>query len=501
MKSNRILLLLFVLSLMMGCGGGGGGSSSSSSSGSQTTATLVSISVTPSNPSIALGTTEQFTAIGTFSDKSTQDLTTSVTWSSSATSVATISNAAGSNGQAVSVSTGAITSTTVTATSGTISGSTALTVTGTGSGTANVLSISVNGPVCNSYPNEPCVNVTVCAPGTSNCQTIDGILLDTASYGLRIFKQALNVSFTQETSGSGSLAECVHYADGTSDWGPVQIAGVSLGNEPAVQVPVHVIDYTFATVAGSSSVCPNADKTPSDAGFNGILGIGPFAQDCGSTCVSRTVGQYYTCSGSTCSGTTVPLNSQVQNPVALLPTDNNGVIVQLPSVPSEGSPSVSGSLVIGIGTQSNNSPSGVTAYTLDNNGDFTTTFNNISYSSFLDTGSNGLFFSSPYRASSGPFAGLLPNCSGANSGWFCPPSTTNLSAAIAGASGSASGTVSFQVGNFDTLVSSSNNVFSDIGGTEVGGFDWGLPFHFGRNVYMGLEGKKSSLGSGTYFAY
>ena len=91
-----------------------------------TAATLTSIAVTPTNPSIAKGTTQQFTATGTFSDSTTQDLTTQVTWSSSATGVATISNAGGSQGLASSVAVG---STTITATLGLVSGNTTLTVT------------------------------------------------------------------------------------------------------------------------------------------------------------------------------------------------------------------------------------------------------------------------------------------------------------------------------------------------------------------------------------
>ncbi len=76
-------------------------------------AALVSIDVTPALPSIALGTKQQFTAIGTYSDTTTQDLTASVTWSSSVTAVATVSNAGGSVGLATSLSTG---TTTITAT-------------------------------------------------------------------------------------------------------------------------------------------------------------------------------------------------------------------------------------------------------------------------------------------------------------------------------------------------------------------------------------------------
>ena len=355
----------------------------------------------------------------------------------------------------------------------------------------NVLAITVNGPgLNNSYPNEPCVSVTICTPGTTTCQTINDILLDTGDQGLRIFKQALNVSLEQVTVGSGSLAECIQYADGSANWGSVQMASVILGNEPAVQVPIQVIDSTFGTVP---SVCGTPDPSPSAAGYNGILGVGLFAQDCGSGCTNgANNGIYYSCSGSNCSGTAVALASQVQNPVGLLPKDNNGVILQLPSVPVGGSPSVSGSLVLGIGTQSNNGPSGVTAYTADQLGEFTTTFNGTASSSFIDSGSNGLFFSaSPIQ---------LPPCSVPNSGWYCPSSTASLSATNKGASGSPSGAVSFQIGNFDSLINSSNNVFADIGGSN-GEFDWGLPFFFGRNVFVGLEGKGSTLGTGPYWAY
>ncbi|MFO1055093.1 MAG: Ig-like domain-containing protein [Planctomycetota bacterium] len=78
-----------------------------------TAAVLVSIAVTPANPTVALGSNQQFTATGTYSDNSTQDLTASVTWSSSSTSVATIANTVGSEGLATSVAMG---STTITAT-------------------------------------------------------------------------------------------------------------------------------------------------------------------------------------------------------------------------------------------------------------------------------------------------------------------------------------------------------------------------------------------------
>ncbi len=51
-------------------------------------ATLVSIGVTPATPSIAKGLSKQFTAIGTYTDATTQDLTATATWASSDTDTA-----------------------------------------------------------------------------------------------------------------------------------------------------------------------------------------------------------------------------------------------------------------------------------------------------------------------------------------------------------------------------------------------------------------------------
>jgi hypothetical protein len=64
--------------------------------------TLKSIAVTPASPSIVKGTTQQFTATGTYSDGSTKNLTTSVTWASGTATVATI----GSGGLATGVGVG-----------------------------------------------------------------------------------------------------------------------------------------------------------------------------------------------------------------------------------------------------------------------------------------------------------------------------------------------------------------------------------------------------------
>ncbi|HEY5026149.1 MAG TPA: Ig-like domain-containing protein [Acidimicrobiales bacterium] len=91
-------------------------------------ALLVSITVTPAVASIAQGTTQQFTATGTYSDLSIKNLTNAVTWSSSASGTATVSNAAGSQGLATGIATG-LTTIKVTDPSTPLPGTAALTVT------------------------------------------------------------------------------------------------------------------------------------------------------------------------------------------------------------------------------------------------------------------------------------------------------------------------------------------------------------------------------------
>ncbi len=127
-------------------------------------AALVSISVTPSSPTIALGNTQQFTATGMYTDGSTKDITSVVNWSSSLASVAVISNSPGTNGLATSAGIG---TTNVTATSGALSGATTLTV-----GTAALVSIKVS-------PTDPSIPL-----GGSQQFTATGTYTDDSSQDL-----------------------------------------------------------------------------------------------------------------------------------------------------------------------------------------------------------------------------------------------------------------------------------------------------------------------------
>lgn len=369
----------------------------------------------------------------------------------------------------------------------------------------NVVSVVVNaGPTSTKLDvNTLFTTVTVCVPGsTTNCQTIDHIQVDTGSYGLRILAPVLTISLpTQTASNGGTLVECTAFADGYS-WGPVALADVQVSGESASSVPVQVIgSANFPNVPAACQSVGPAEDTVAAFGANGIIGIGVFAQDCGPGCTTIVDNQfYYSCtSGSVqCQPTAVPsLTSQVTNPITLFPTDNNGVIIQLPSVAADGAATVSGYMIFGVDTETNNASGSQTLLTLDSTfGDFTTVFNGQSLTmSFLDTGSNGLYWddSSITACTQKGFANF-----------YCPASTLSLSATLQGQNGK-SVSENFSVGDAETLngnVTAAPTLAGTFGGPNAATtFDWGLPFYFGRSVYTVIEGDRTKAGTGPYVAF
>jgi hypothetical protein len=233
---------------------------------------------------------------------------------------------------------------------------------------------------------------------------------------------------------------------------------------------------------------------------NGVLGVGVFVADCGHSCViSAANNVYYSCTSvGNCSSAILPQSDQVANPVASFASDNNGVILQLPTIAATGAASASGYLAFGVGTENNNQLQGATVYTTNAVGDITTTFNGSTLTGFIDSGSNALFFPDS----------SLPPCgqTGGAANFFCPTATTSLTATNQGSNGS-SGTVSFAIANLNNI-SGSDFAINDAGGpaSSVTGlgknyFDWGLPFFYGNTIFVAIEGQVAAGSAGPYFAY
>ena len=339
-------------------------------------------------------------------------------------------------------------------------------------------------------------SVVLCSPGdAASCRTIEHVLVDTGSVGLRLLASAVPVSLklAPRAIGNAALVECTQFADGYS-WGPLKTADLRLGGETLRSVAVQIIgDPAFANVPASCSATGASENTVDTFGSNGVLGVGNFLTDCGALCErSSTPGVYYTCGAAGCSGVPLPAAQQMQNPVAQMATHNNGVVIRLPAVDANGAVGITGSLIFGIGTEINNGLGAARVYTVDPaSGTLPITIGGARYpNSFVDSGSNAIFFPS-----------TLPPCS---SGFYCPPSTQTFSALLEGINGNNTA--------FGVTVANAEASFRDhpdfaalpqLAGAALGAsaVDLGLPFFFGRSIYTAIEGRQTPGGVGPYIAF
>ncbi|QGZ62682.1 DUF3443 domain-containing protein [Paraburkholderia acidisoli] len=363
---------------------------------------------------------------------------------------------------------------------------------------SNTVPVTVNAGLTGQLPNIPTVSVTVCVSGTSNCATVNNVQVDTASFGLRVLASALPSSISgalpvAAATGGGTLAECTAFADGYT-WGSIRSADVKIGGETATNIPIQVIgDLATSSTPQACANYGDPQNTVQDLGANGILGIGVAPSDCGTNCTKASGSNYFACpNGTSCTVTAVSIAQQVANPVPHFATDNNGVILQMAPVSSSGAPSATGTLVFGIGTQSNNTLAAATVLPTDAWGNVAASLNSRSLTGFLDSGSNGLFFTDS----------ALAQCGGNLGTFFCPSTVQSFSAALTAKDGT-KGTASFNVANAQSLLGSGNNyAANNLAGQfgSVTSLDLGLPFFYGRYVYYGVD-QTASGGKAPYVAF
>ena len=354
--------------------------------------------------------------------------------------------------------------------------------------------------------------VSVCSPLDGQCVSIDHVQVDTGSVGLRVLAskvKGLNLPPLEVVSGAAPLhaRECYPFVIGGM-WGVNVNAVVGLGRQQTTRMAIQLVedDTNPASAMQPTSDCiaaanGNVLNSAASLGSNGILGIGSTNIDCGQTCVAGdytgTYVQYYACppgalNATACSTTTpVAANFQVSNPVFRLPLDNNGIVLVMPAVTNPGAATAAGELIFGINTSAsgnNQLPASLRKVYLGldstNNAAYlniTTKYNGTIYqSSYLDTGTNGLFFDS-----------AIPACQG--NAWYCPTSNMSVSASLwdGGVSEVSASpiTLPFQIGNAEALFSTNNTAFSNAAGTAPKGattFAWGMPFFYGKKVFMSI---------------
>ncbi|VWC49187.1 PF11925 family protein [Burkholderia lata] len=363
---------------------------------------------------------------------------------------------------------------------------------GSDGNSGNTAVITVNAGVANVI-NIPTVSLKVCAPGTSNCQVVNNVLVDTASYGLRLVGSAVSGvlgSLPQVTSGGAPVAECGKFVSSYT-WGSVRTIDLSIGSEQASSLPVQIIGDLGTTNVPSS--CTNGGASANSAsalGANGILGIGPAPVDCGTTCATSTStnNNYYACpngDNANCAVALVPVAQQVANPVHRF-ADSSGVSVSMPTISNNGQASATGTLTFGLPDLT-----GKTVMTSTTTGDVNATFLGRNVTAFFDTGSNAYFFNDSSQTA----------CS-KNTQFYCPSASTTYSATLTGQNG-VSGTVSMPVVNADSLFSNpSTFAFNDIAG-PFGSSSWldvGMPHFYGKTIYFGMD-KTASGGAAPFVAF
>ncbi|MEN9539858.1 MAG: hypothetical protein RLZZ126_2093 [Pseudomonadota bacterium] len=368
---------------------------------------------------------------------------------------------------------------------------------------ANEVAVYVDaGPAGTGYnANRLYTDVTICQPGSpGNCQTIEHVLVDTGSTGLRILATELSPTLglvAAAASGGSTLANCARFVDGSFAWGPVTTADIVLGSLRAASTRFQVMGDPSLQSSAAACSSGTALRTVSDLGARGILGVGLFREDCGTACVGNAAaGFYFSClPGVSCTGTTVATSSQVRNPIVNFSLDNNGVLIDLPSVGLSPAGALAGKMIFGVATQSNNQLAGAQVFQATSRGYVTTIFNGVVMSnSFLDTGSNGLYFDTP----------ILTQCNpGSAAGFYCPAVSTALTATVSSSNGNTT-SIGFVVANALASFAGAPPVLPGLAGTfgASQSFDWGLPFFYGRRVFFGIQGMAATGGVvGPYYAF
>jgi hypothetical protein len=237
--------------------------------------------------------------------------------------------------------------------------------------------------------------------------------------------------------------------------------------------------------------------------------------DCGAVCTTTggySAAIYYDCPASGCGAIVSEASSasapfqQLPNPVAAMSVDNNGTILTLPTAPSAGEASLTGTLYFGIGTQTNNALGSAsvlltsTSASPEGAGLITAVYNGQTLGeSTIDSGTNLYLF----------VDSAIPACAGAYAGYYCPASPLALTSTLAGKNATMT-SVTLTLQNAETLLNTSDAVLPGIGGNpnQFSGlnaypqsFDFGLPFFYGRSVYTAIEGRNAGGTTGPYFAF
>jgi hypothetical protein len=377
-------------------------------------------------------------------------------------------------------------------------------------GSGNVAPLVVDGFPCAAggtvgganNANVPYTTVKICAPGsTTNCQIIDHVTVDTGSTGLRIAASALSPSLQPGNglpavaggAASSSLTECEIYVS-SFVYGPVVSADVYIAGKLVKNANMQVFGAPGYTVPDA---CSNQGGIETDTtqtfGGNGLIGVSFDLLD---------QSYYFDC--QTSDQTQCDFNNPypgLPNLVSQFSSDNNGVVLSLPSVPTAGlSTPVVGTLTFGVSTQTNNTPDPSTLAIANDPimGTFAAQVGSTWYSAYIDSGTFVMFFNDTDDTALTPC-----DSSDYNAGLYCPATPQNIPITFANTgTTTALGSITYQVASADVVNTPSAIVYSNVAGPIADSstlnattMAFGLSSFYGHNMYF-LFDSMSAPGTG-----
>lgn len=328
--------------------------------------------------------------------------------------------------------------------------------------------------------------IRVCSPGSiTNCLSIDHVLLDTGSTGLRIINSnAIDALRLPRMLYNESLVnECTSFPRGYV-WGSINYADVYWAHEIAPKITLQIIANTTAPVPSSclDFSPPNPIHTVSELRANAIMGIGNMVYDKESDVlgIESSGAGYYSCSNNSCSHINIPDTSQVSNIIAQFKdkTVTNGYLIQLPEVLESYTDILKGQIVFGLNTKSNNQISTqAKIFRAMPLGYITTIYANQVKFGLFDSGTNSIKVTS----NTDPVIPVIH-------GELFPSTPIMLTAQLADF---AFAEPFYNLSDVNFMLISNQQVKPVLPyvGT-YGGFSeflWGIPFFIGKNVYFGIN--------------
>jgi uncharacterized protein YjdB len=388
------------------------GSQSKAVSISVTSATLQSLEISPSNPTIAAGTKQKFTATGHYSDGLTRDLTDQVVWASSTSSIAKTS---GDTGYFSAVSTGTAR---ITAALGSTVGFTDLTVSAAtlSSITLSPTSVSIASgyttqfSATGHFSDSSTQDITSAVIWQSSDPTVASI--DNANnHGLLTALAAGSTTITASLSGK-SQSTGVTVSTATLSSISIQLASSSMnaGTEQSATATAHYSDSSTLDVTSAVTWTSSDDSVAlisNATNNNGLI----TAVGAGSTTLSATLDGV---SASTTLNVTNNANAPVSlsllaSPNVILNDNSDTSTITITALPADSSGAVANGTVINVVVTDNGVTTPHTLQTTNGSASFTLKTANAGFITIDATVSGTTISTSGFVYATPSFANVIAN--------------------------------------------------------------------------------------------